>query len=577
MFQIVNKRRNKGVAPIISTVLLVSLVVSIAVVSNTWAKELIQDRGNQVRNQTDDRIECSYADILVYSSYYNDLTDATNVIMENTGTVDLLNISIATFSGDTVQTQNYYGPLTVGETKNISLKTEQQSDTIWAGSMDCPGISSETKVTPLTETFTFTVSGDWSSGTFENTTTGSPLTLTSDVKPVTDWTYTGHKKNVWGVAVDENGNVYSGGDNATVRRINPEDQSTEWQYNLSIGTTGRVSAVEYGNGTVYATATGIGEPLTAYNASTGSNKWNYTEPGWAVWDLDIDQEGNIYIADWNSVIHKLNTTGDKQWKYSDSRDFLRGIAVDDQGNVYTGDEDGGYEEIHKTNETDLIWSYSEHTDINKAVEIGPEGHIYSASGRELHKINSSSGTQLWKSTAIGASRGGGLDIGPNGSVYISNDGRFLKLNSSTGETIWNYPSTTYYGLDVDDNGAIYAAGTDSSVYKLAEDDVFNTSGTYTSKTFEAGSPANWSSVTVDAALSGENVTVQLEADSQNMTGEFGTEGETSDGFGLTNGDNEEFSPVLSDNYQYVRFQLELSTSDKTATPEIRSVEIQGEG
>ncbi|MDY6769333.1 MAG: CARDB domain-containing protein, partial [Candidatus Nanohaloarchaea archaeon] len=80
----------------------------------------------------------------VYDAVYDSANSQTDVSVENSGTVDFNNVSVATFAGASVQAQTYLSGLEAGEVESITISgTAQKPDKIRAASKDCPSVASE--------------------------------------------------------------------------------------------------------------------------------------------------------------------------------------------------------------------------------------------------------------------------------------------------------------------------------------------------------------------------------------------------------------------------------------------------
>ena len=109
-----------------------------------------------------------------------------------------------------------------------------------------------------------------------------------------------------------------------------------------------------GNGKVFICK--IGESISALDAKTGMEKWNFNGPGGVQESTPAFFSGVVYVGGHNGVIYALNaSTGDKIWEYKTGTQNLWGTTV--AGDiVYTGSEIGKLFAVNATN-GNLIWAF----------------------------------------------------------------------------------------------------------------------------------------------------------------------------------------------------------------------------
>ena len=104
------------------------------------------------------------------------------------------------------------------------------------------------------------------------------------------WSFTGHTGGVRALAVDSSGNVYSGSNDNTVRKISP----------------------------------------------TGNQVWSFTEHTGSVLAVAVYSDGNVYSGSWDRTVRKISSTGNQVWSFTGHIGGARAVAVDSSGNVYSG-------------------------------------------------------------------------------------------------------------------------------------------------------------------------------------------------------------------------------------------------
>ncbi|MDY6776593.1 MAG: archaellin/type IV pilin N-terminal domain-containing protein [Candidatus Nanohaloarchaea archaeon] len=134
----------KGVSPLIAAVLLIAFTMAVAAIVTSWVTTFTQERTEQLGNRSEEMIQCSYAGINIYEATFDSQNNVTDVSIENTGTVDLANVSATAFAGSELLGTTYISDLRAGETDTSTIDgTNQKPDTIRATTKNCPSVSSE--------------------------------------------------------------------------------------------------------------------------------------------------------------------------------------------------------------------------------------------------------------------------------------------------------------------------------------------------------------------------------------------------------------------------------------------------
>ncbi|MDY6769918.1 MAG: CARDB domain-containing protein [Candidatus Nanohaloarchaea archaeon] len=134
----------QGVSPLIAAVLLIAFTMAVAAILTAWVTSFTEQRSQELSNKSEQLIQCSYAGLDVYDAVYDSANSQTDVSVENTGTVDLNNISVTAFVGATVQARTYVSGLASGEVESTTISgTDEKPDKIRAASRDCPSLVSE--------------------------------------------------------------------------------------------------------------------------------------------------------------------------------------------------------------------------------------------------------------------------------------------------------------------------------------------------------------------------------------------------------------------------------------------------
>ena len=131
--------------------------------------------------------------------------------------------------------------------------------------------------------------------------------VTGDLLPVKDWEFTGHTKTVNSVAVDDQGNVYSGSSDNKLMKISP----------------------------------------------SGSKIWEFTGHSNNVNSVAVDDQGNVYSGSNDTKVMKISSGGSKIWEFTGHQYNVNSVAVDDQGNVYSGSSDKKVMKIKQKGDTKI--------------------------------------------------------------------------------------------------------------------------------------------------------------------------------------------------------------------------------
>lgn len=101
----------KGISPLVASVLLIAATMSIAGILAYWASNFTKMQTSQFENQTT-LTRCSGGNIEIYSCNFNRTTNVFNIILRNTGQIDLTNlVGTAIYPNGTVSPQNLTGTL----------------------------------------------------------------------------------------------------------------------------------------------------------------------------------------------------------------------------------------------------------------------------------------------------------------------------------------------------------------------------------------------------------------------------------------------------------------------------------
>jgi len=272
------------------------------------------------------------------------------------------------------------------------------------------------------------------------------------------WQFTGHTGYVYAVAVDNNGNIYSGGNDKTVRKISP-DGNQIWQFT---GHTNYVNAVAVdNNGNVYS---GSNDRKVRKIDPDGNQIWNF-DVFWTVFAVAVDNNGNVYSGSDDKTVRKISYDGNQIWKFTGHTGYVYAIAVDNNGYVYSGSADRTVRKISP--DGNQIRQFTGHTDGVRAVAVDNDGNVYSGSYDNTVRKISPYGDQIWQfighTWTVYA-----VAVDNNGNVYSGSYDQTVRKISYDGNQIWQFTGHTnsVNAVAVDNNGNVYSGSNDYTVRKI---------------------------------------------------------------------------------------------------------------
>ena len=201
---------------------------------------------------------------------------------------------------------------------------------------------------------------------------------------------------IWSIAADREGNLYAAsGSPARVYRITPGGKSTvifepqELQVQaLVVNKSGVIFAATNPDGKVYkiehrATSAekGSGDKKSTDKSAPDSG-WSssvYFEPGTKyIWDLAVDDSGNLYVATGDhGEIFRVTPKGDHSVFFKSDEAHIRVMAFDNKGNLIAGSDGSGLVyRISPSGEGFVLYSAPK-KEIT-ALAIDKTGNIYAA-------------------------------------------------------------------------------------------------------------------------------------------------------------------------------------------------------
>ncbi|MGA2855988.1 MAG: hypothetical protein ABSE40_03925 [Candidatus Sulfotelmatobacter sp.] len=238
-----------------------------------------------------------------------------------------------------------------------------------------------------------------------------------ELAPAFKLLYTTPSTYIWAVAADDEGNVYATtGSPARVYRITPDGKASiifepqELQVQtLEVAPGGVIYAATTPDGKVYRiehkpaekaeaakTDSKKAEKAAGKNSSKGAGNDTSTDaakptldPAWSssvyfapgtkyIWDLALDQPGNLYVATGDhGEIYKVTAKGEHSLFFKSDETHIRVLALDGQGNLIAGTDGSGLVyRISPAGEGFVLYSAPK-KEIT-ALALDSEGNIYAA-------------------------------------------------------------------------------------------------------------------------------------------------------------------------------------------------------
>ena len=118
----------KGISPIIASVILIAVTMTVAGVLAFWAAQFVRGKVKTFEEQTAER-ECDFADFDIFSCTYDADKKSVSIILQNLRKVDLKNITaFVIYENDSIIPEEgyYLGELPANSLKNFKFGSESQ-------------------------------------------------------------------------------------------------------------------------------------------------------------------------------------------------------------------------------------------------------------------------------------------------------------------------------------------------------------------------------------------------------------------------------------------------------------------
>ena len=305
---------------------------------------------------------------------------------------------------------------------------------------------------------------------------------------------------IWSIAADGAGNLFAGaGSPARVYMISPDGKSTpifepqELQVQaLVMSKSGVLYAATTPDGKVYRIERPSG--ADAKNAKPGSSQWSssvYFDPGTKyIWDLALDDAGNLYVATGDKgEIYRVTPNGQHTVFFKSDETHIRTLAVDPKGNLIAGSDGSGLVyRISPSGEGFVLYSAPK-KEIT-ALAIDAAGNIYAAGVGEKRTgapapimpvtpaptptpgpAGAPTGIVITGVTIGGGGIGGfpGPGVGASGGSEI-----YRIAPDGSPDRIWTSREDLVYALAFDDRGHLLAGtGNRGHIFEIDGEDQFS--------------------------------------------------------------------------------------------------------
>ena len=262
------------------------------------------------------------------------------------------------------------------------------------------------------------------------------------------------------VAVDSDGNVYSGCDDRTVKKTSPAGKEV-WKFS-NAGSINSVAVDSKGN--VYS---GGYDRTVKKTSPAGKEIWAFTGNASWVNSIAVDSKGNVYSGGYDYTVRKISQEGKEIWKFKEHEASVSSIAVDRDGNVYSCSRNPYYQEFKKINNEGkevLSLNFSQNIIISIAVD---KDSVY-IGGSMIKKLNNNNCEEIWRFEG-NTDTVYSVTVDNYGNVYSGGRDKTVRKINSEGKEVWKFSNIdTIDSVAVDDYGNVYIGGHDKTVKKIEQ-------------------------------------------------------------------------------------------------------------
>lgn len=133
--------KKKGVSPIIASVLLLAVSISVVGIFSGWAPNLVQGVTDQTENNTYETLSCNEAGIEIRSAFYDTNSGDLTVSIRNTGPENLPNVSVVAYTDDQTIINQTETNVQTGEVKGETFNLGSEPSYVEALSQRCSEVT----------------------------------------------------------------------------------------------------------------------------------------------------------------------------------------------------------------------------------------------------------------------------------------------------------------------------------------------------------------------------------------------------------------------------------------------------
>lgn len=130
--------QRKGISPIVSSVLLLAVALTVVSIFSGWAPNIIRTATDETTNQTEQTINCNRAGVEVLESRY--FSENTSVVARNTGRSDLEQLEASAWQDDLPMNKTTFS-LESGNFTTVNVSTSSKPDYVEVVSKDCSSVT----------------------------------------------------------------------------------------------------------------------------------------------------------------------------------------------------------------------------------------------------------------------------------------------------------------------------------------------------------------------------------------------------------------------------------------------------
>lgn len=129
----------KGISPLIASVLLLAVTLSVASIFSGWGPQLIRDVTQRTGNQTTQTMNCNQAGVSIESAKYY-AGENTTVVVRNTGNSELQNLQVSAWRNNLPMNKTSLS-LGSGNFTSVNVSTTSEPSHVEAYSRDCSSVT----------------------------------------------------------------------------------------------------------------------------------------------------------------------------------------------------------------------------------------------------------------------------------------------------------------------------------------------------------------------------------------------------------------------------------------------------